>query len=72
MSRPIEQEKQIKFLAERFEWRAMSSIPLVSEQCLWWPASWDQVLIQTPQDLEQVQVYKSSSAQCSSCQLKVS
>ena len=23
MSRPIEQEKQIKFLAERFEWRAM-------------------------------------------------
>ena len=49
MSRPIEQEKQIKFLAERFEWRAMSSIPLVSEQCLWWPASWDQVLIQTPQ-----------------------
>ena len=29
MSRPIEQEKQIKFLAEQFECHAMSSIPLV-------------------------------------------
>ena len=59
MSRPIEQEKQIKFLAERFEWRAMSSIPPgISTRpvvaCILGPS--------TNTDTSRLQVYKSSSS----------